>query len=206
MKTIEATGKTVDEALNAGVEELGVKDMADIEYEVLEEANVGFLGLLGGRPARVKMWLLAPEVRARRLLATIMDRMGIQGETRLEKVGEYHKIQIEGDDLGILIGRRGRTLDALQYLANLAANRGSSERARIIVDAASYRQRRAETLGNLARRLCQRVRRQRRKVVLEPMTPQERRIIHLTVQGERGMTSYSEGQEPYRRVIIGLED
>jgi len=205
MKTIEVTGKTVDEALKAGMEELGVEKMTDIEYEVLEEANPGFLGLLGGRPARIKMWLLAPEVKARRLLEEIMDRMGIRGETQISKVGEYYEIQVEGDDLGILIGRRGRTLDALQYLANLAANRGSSDRVRIIVDAASYRQRRAETLRNLAQRLCQRARRQRRKVVLEPMTPQERRIIHLTVQGEKGMTSYSQGEDPHRRVVIALE-
>ncbi len=108
--------------------------------------------------------------------------------------------------MGILIGRRGRTLDALQYLANLAANRGCKERVRIIVDAASYRKRRAETLESLAQRLCQRVRRQRRKVVLEPMTPQERRIIHLTVQEERGLVSYSEGEEPFRRVIIAPGD
>ncbi|NLJ34316.1 MAG: protein jag [Firmicutes bacterium] len=206
MKTIEATGKTVDEALKAGLAELGAKEMADVDYEVLEEANVGFLGLLGGRPARVRMWLQAPEVKACRLLEKIMEKMGIRGETQIEEVGEYYEIQIDGDDLGILIGRRGRTLDALQYLANLAANRGSAKRARIIVDVASYRKRRAETLRNLAQRLCQRVRRQRRKVVLEPMTPQERRIIHLTVQGEKGMVSYSEGEEPFRRVVIGLEE
>ncbi|HHW54976.1 MAG: RNA-binding cell elongation regulator Jag/EloR [bacterium] len=203
MKTIETTGRTVEEAVEAGMAALGVEDKAEIEYEVLEESNRGFLGLLGGRPARVKVWVKeTPLVKVCRLLEEIMEKMGVSGELEIEELGEYIQINITGKDLGILIGRRGRTLDALQYLVNLAANKGTRERERIILDVCSYRKRRAETLKNLARRLCQRVRRQRRSVVLEPMTPQERRVIHLAVQEERGVVSYSEGVEPFRKVII----
>ena len=203
MKTIETTGRTVEEAVEAGMAALGVKEKAEIEYEVLEESNRGFLGLLGGRPARVKVWVKeTPLVKVCRLLEEIMEKMGVSGELEIEELGEYIQINITGKDLGILIGRRGRTLDALQYLVNLAANKGTRERERIILDVCSYRKRRAETLKNLARRLCQRVRRQRRSVVLEPMTPQERRVIHLAVQEERGVVSYSEGVEPFRKVII----
>lgn len=203
MKTIETTGRTVEEAVEAGMAALGVEDKAEIEYEVLEESNRGFLGLLGGRPARVKVWVKeTPLVKVCRLLEEIMEKMGVSGELEIEELGEYIQINITGKDLGILIGRRGRTLDALQYLVNLAANKGTRERERIILDVCSYRKRRVETLKNLARRLCQRVRRQRRSVVLEPMTPQERRVIHLAVQEERGVVSYSEGVEPFRKVII----
>lgn len=203
MKTIETTGRTVEEAVEAGMAALGVEDKAEIEYEVLEESNRGFLGLLGGRPARVKVWVKeTPLVKVCRLLEEIMEKMGVSGELEIEELGEYIQINITGKDLGILIGGRGRTLDALQYLVNLAANKGTRERERIILDVCSYRKRRAETLKNLARRLCQRVRRQRRSVVLEPITPQERRVIHLAVQEERGVVSYSEGVEPFRKVII----
>ncbi|HHW92524.1 MAG TPA: KH domain-containing protein, partial [Firmicutes bacterium] len=141
-----------------------------------------------------------------RFLEGIMEKMGVAGELEIEEAGEYLQINIKGKDLGILIGRRGRTLDTLQYLVNLAANKGTRERVRIILDVSSYRKRRADTLKNLARRLCQRVRRQKRSVVLEPMTPQERRIVHLAVQEDKGVISYSEGEEPFRKVIIALKD
>lgn len=207
MKTIETTGRTVEEAVEAGMAALGVKEKAEIEYEVLAESNKGFLGLLGGRPARVKVWVKeTPQVRGCRFLEGIMEKMGVAGELEIEEAGEYLQINIKGKDLGILIGRRGRTLDALQYLVNLAANKGTRERVRIILDVSSYRKRRADTLKNLARRLCQRVRRQKRSVVLEPMTPQERRIVHLAVQEDKGVISYSEGEEPFRKVIIALKD
>ncbi|HHY36140.1 MAG TPA: protein jag [Firmicutes bacterium] len=207
MKTIETTGRTVEEAVEAGMAALGVKDRSEVEYEVLEESNRGFLGLLGGRPARVRVWVKeTPVVRVCRLLDEIMKKMGVTGELEVEEAGGYTQINIKGKDLGILIGRRGRTLDALQYLINLAANKGTRERVRIILDVCSYRKRRADTLKNLTRRLCQRVRRQRRSVVLEPMTPQERRIVHLAVQEEKGVVSYSEGVEPFRKVIIALKE
>jgi len=207
MKTIETTGRTVEEAVEAGMAALGVKDRSEVEYEVLEESNRGFLGLLGGRPARVRVWVKeTPVVRVCRLLDEIMKKMGVTGELEVEEAGGYTQINIKGKDLGILIGRRGRTLDALQYLINLAANKGTRERVRIILDVCSYRKRRADTLKNLTRRLCQRVRRQRRSVVLEPMTPQERRIVHLAVQEDKGVISYSEGEEPFRKVIIALKD
>jgi spoIIIJ-associated protein len=206
MKTVELTGRTVEEALLAAQKELGLETAADLRYEVLEEASKGFLGLLGGNPARIRAWVKEnPQRLAYDFLADIFARMGLDVEMKTSEKNGYLQIDVSGDDLGILIGRRGRTLDALQYLTNLAANRQSRDRVGIIVDIGGYRQRRARTLERLAERIIKKVKSQRQCVVLEPMTPQERRVIHLVVQKEKGVTSYSEGSEPYRKVIIDLE-
>ncbi|MGI6575124.1 MAG: RNA-binding cell elongation regulator Jag/EloR [bacterium] len=206
MKTVETTGRTIEEALQAAQAELGLEEKEDIDFEVLEEPNKGFLGLLGGRPARIKAWVKeTPVVKACAFVETILQKMGIAGKIETAEEDGYLQINIIGDDLGILIGRRGKTLDALQYLTNLATNHRSKEQVKVIVDVAGYRERRMETLRNLAKRLIQKVKTQRQSVVLEPMTPQERRIIHLTVQEEKGVISYSEGEEPFRKVIIGLD-
>ncbi len=205
MKKVEGTGRTVEEAMEAAARELGVGIDA-IEYEVLEEANRGFLGLVGGRMARVSGWIrMGPVERAEDFLQGLLERMGVQAEMQRRDVGDYVHFSLQGKHVGVLIGRRGRTLDSLQYLVNLVANKGSQDMVRLIVDVGGYRERRAETLERLGKRLAERVRRQRRKVVLEPMTPQERRVIHLALQEENGVNSHSEGDEPFRKVVISPE-
>ena len=141
--------------------------------------------------------------RARTFLAGVLERMEVDAalESRIDEEGTVH-INIVGGDLGLIIGRRGQTLDALQFLVNQVANRGEGRRVRIVLDAEGYRARRAEALAALARRMAARARRQGRKVALEPMNALERRIVHLALAGEAGVETYSEGEEPHRRVII----
>lgn len=141
--------------------------------------------------------------RARSFLTGVLERMEVDAglESRIDEDGTVH-INIVGEDLGLVIGRRGQTLDALQFLVNQVANRGDGRRVRIVLDVEGYRARRAEALTALARRTAARVRRQGRKVALEPMNALERRVVHLALAAEKGVETYSEGEEPHRRVII----
>jgi len=130
--------------------------------------------------------------------------MGIKTDVLVDESNQYLKLILTGKNIGMLIGRRGETLDALQYLANLVANKESRERKKIILDAEGYRQRREETLSRLALRLADKVKRTGMQVVLEPMNPQERRIIHTTLQNDHYVQTLSEGEEPFRKVVISL--
>ncbi len=208
MISLEKTGKTVDDAILAALIELNV-DRDKVDVEVIEEGTKGFFGLVGSRQARVKVTVKESRVdKARQFVARIISYLGVDADVNVEEQGEYSVLQIEGRQLGILIGRRGETLDALQYLTNLAANRGgvdSEDRTRIILDAEGYRKRRENTLRNLAYRLAERVKREKRRAVLEPMSPLERRIIHTALQGDESIETYSEGDEPFRRVVVAYK-
>lgn len=146
--------------------------------------------------------------KARAFLERVIELLGVEATVDVEQQGEYTVLQIEGNHLGILIGRRGETLDALQYLTNLAANRDKTdqaERVRVILDAEGYRKRRENTLRNLAYRLAEKVKREKRRAALEPMSPLERRIIHTALQDDESVETYSEGEEPFRRVVIAYK-
>ncbi|MDT8903354.1 RNA-binding cell elongation regulator Jag/EloR [Anaeroselena agilis] len=227
MTSVEKTGKTVDEAVEAAIAELGVS-RDQIEYEVLEEPSKGLFGFLGGKPARVRVNLLAgqspaaisePQEKkelvsaagkatadsvevAKTFLQSIFTAMKLN--VKIEKLTgeEQVTLNLRGEDLGILIGKHGQTLDALQYLTNLAAHRDSDERVRIIIDVEDYRKRREETLVRLAQRLADRAKLRGEKVVLEPMSPHERKIIHTALQTDQRVTTFSEGEEPFRKVVI----
>ena len=220
MKSLEMTGRTVDEAVEAALRELGVpRDRCEIE--VLEEGSKGFLGLLGSRLARVRVTVLEPEVpetpvapetqvlasdaseRARVFLEGLLERMGVTAavESLVDEDGTVF-MNVTGKGLGVVIGRRGQTLDAVQYLVNIVANRDAPQWTRFIVDAEGYRERRAETLRQLAQRTADRAKARGRRVRLDPMTALERRIIHLELQGHPDVDTRSEGEEPYRRVVI----
>lgn len=204
MRSVEITARTTEEAVKQAVEELGVP-AEEIEVEIIEESSKGFLGF-GGKMARIKAVVKnSCANRAIEYLKNVTAHMGIPTELTVEESSEYIKIKIEGESMGVIIGRRGETLDALQYLTNLVANRRGQERRRIIVDTEGYRERREETLEKLARRLSERVRRTGQKVLLEPMNPQERRIIHTALQNDRYVTTMSEGEEPFRKVVIMLK-
>lgn len=206
MKSVEKTGKTVDEAIQAALEELGVK-REEAKIEVLDEGAKGFLGILGARPARVRVTvdnsLDAKVNAAREFLAGLLERMNVSAEIETE-IGEDQLVYIRmsGRRMGVVIGRRGQTLDAIQYLVNLVANKLPGPRARIVLDAEGYRDKRAETLRNLATRLAAKAKSERRKTVLEPMNALERRIVHLALADDTEVETRSEGEEPYRRVVI----
>ena len=175
----------------------------EVEIEVLEEASKGLFGILGVREAKVKVTeIIIPEKKAIRLLKQIFEYMKLEVEIRVVELDNYSKIDLTGPDLGILIGRRGDTLDALQYYINLAANKNAEKRARFIIDVEGYRQRRQETLNRLALKLAEKAKRKGRNVVLEPMNPHERRVIHTALQNHKEVFTYSEGEEPYRKIII----
>jgi len=206
MRVVEVTGKTVDEAITTGVQELDV-DRDCVKVEILEEpSKKGLFGLFGTRLAKVRVsYEDNPGIIAAEFINDICKAMGVNAETQVTKNSEQWHINIIGPELGILIGRRGDTLDALQYLTNLAVAKRMSERVRIIVDVEGYRLRREETLIRLAKRLSEKVKKTGGRIVLEPMNPHERRIIHTSLQDETKISTFSEGDDPNRRVVIALK-
>ena len=206
MDFVKFTGKTVDDALNNALLEL--KAASDqIEYEVIDKGSTGILGI-GSRPAVIQAKKrFTIDGAAKDFLADVfrtMD-MDVEIEAVYDEAEKEISIDLIGDDMGILIGKRGQTLDSLQYLTSLVVNKQSEEYIRVKLDIENYRERRQETLENLARNLARKVKRTRKAVELEPMNPYERRIIHSTLQGDRYVVTSSEGEEPYRHVVISLK-
>ena len=262
MAISEKTAKTVEEAKQAALAELGIREEEAEKIEVLEEASKGFLGLIGGHDARVRVTsredhgvkkdtendrMTMPEVietslqvgdlvkkaqetrpekkesperpriremvsdeeaavpleKAEAFLQQIFVSMHLEVTIEREKSEEAFILNMTGDDLGILIGKHGQTLDSLQYLTNLAANHGLTEkRIHIVLDVEHYRNRREETLRRLASRLADKALRTRQRIMLEPMNRHERKIIHMALQENRRVSTYSAGDEPYRKVVI----
>lgn len=202
MREVEKSAKTIEEAVDEALAELGLtKDEATVE--VLEEPSKGLFGLLGSKNARVKVKeIFTPEKQALKILKEVFAAMKLDVELETLVKEDFIKINLKGPDLGVLIGRRGETLDAIQYYINLAANKNFEKRVKFIIDVENYRQRREDTLQKLAFRLADKAKRKGRDVVLEPMSPYERRIIHTALQEHRDVFTYSEGEEPYRKIII----
>jgi spoIIIJ-associated protein len=202
MKTVEKAGKNVDEAVDLALKELAAS-IDDVEVEILEESSKGILGLLMVKQARVKVTLKENSLqRAAILLKNIFQTMDLDVTTDISENEKAVFINLEGPDLGILIGRRGETLDALQYIVNLSVNKNQETRKKIIIDIEGYRSRREKTLEKLALKLADKAKLRGRNVVLEPMSSQERRIIHTALQGRDDISTFSEGEEPYRKIII----
>lgn len=202
--SVEKTGKTVDEARQAALAELGIPEDR-VAFEILEEPSKGFLGLIGTRSARVRVTVLelSPLEKAEEFLQRIFQSMQLSVQIERQETDGLMFLNLRGENLGILIGKHGQTLDALQYLVNLAANRGLTEdRLRLVLDVGQYRERREETLRSLARRLADKVSQSGRKIMLEPMNRRERKIIHLELQDYTGVLTFSAGDEPYRKVVI----
>lgn len=201
-----ATGATVEEAKEAACKELGVETFDDnIEFEILEMQSKKVLGLFGGRPAKVKVTIKKNATQAAEdFIKNIIRNMDLNDITvSTTEEDNVITIDIEGDDVGFIIGRRGETLDALQYLACLAANRIDSSYKRVVINTGDYREKREKTLESLGRRLAIKAAKTGRKSSLEPMNPYERRIIHTAVQKVDGATSWSEGENMNRHVVIG---
>jgi len=235
MKYIEKNAKTIDEAVEIALKELNVSK-SEVEVEVLEQPSKGLFGIIGTRQAKVRVTLIekpnestkSKEVRqtrptrvnetrlsatqedyntAQKFLRQVLDAMDIKAEIRIKLNEDNLYINLAGPKMGIIIGRRGQTLDSLQYLVSLVVNKdkGKEGYVKIILDTEDYRRKREETLSRLAKRLADNVAKSGRKVELEPMNPYERRIIHSALQEYDKITTYSEGEEPYRKVVIALK-
>lgn len=206
MEKIEVSAKTVEEAITEAL--IKLETTSDkIEYEVIEKGSSGILGI-GKKLAVIQAWKLGgPDVEVRNFLEQMFDAMKMEVEIELNEDQENHTMNIDlrGNDMGILIGKRGQTLDSIQYLASLVANKQSEEYIRVKVDTENYRKRRKDTLENLAKNIAYKVKRTKRSVSLEPMNPYERRIIHSALQGDHYVTTHSEGDEPFRHVVVTLK-
>ena len=206
MDAIQKTGKTVEEAVNEALKELNIS-REDAEIEVIEEGSKGFLGVFGAKNAVVNVKKkFNPEKIASVFLREVFISMGLIVKIDTKLKDKQLSITISGDDMGIIIGKRGQTLDSLQYLVNLVVNKGNAPYVSITLDTENYRERRKETLESLAFNLAKKVKHTGKNIVLEPMNPYERRIIHSALQNDRYVTTYSEGEEPYRNVVIALKE
>lgn len=252
MRYIDVTGKTEEEAIRKGLEQLGL-ERDDVSVEILERARSGFLGI-GSSPAKVRVTYeldvaeepkpeapkakpaekkpepkpaeKKPEPKAEEkktepaapacdnddasrikdFLTGLLEHMDSAAEVKVyEEEKNRYKVILEGQKLGALIGRRGETLDAIQQLTNYAVNSGCDKRLRIHVDAENYRAKREQSLESLANKVAGKVLKYRRSVTLEPMNAYERHVIHAALQDKEGVTTYSIGTEPNRRVVVAYE-
>ena len=204
MEYIEISAKTVEDALTEALVKL--RTTSDkIEYEVIEKGSTGFLGI-GSKPAIIKVCKkYTVEDNIREFLENIFSVMDLDVEIVITNEENNYAVDLKGEDMGVLIGKRGQTLDSLQYLTNLAVNKNTEEHVKIKIDTEDYRNRRKETLENLAKNIAYKVKRTKRTVSLEPMNPFERRIIHSALQNDRFVATHSEGEEPYRHVVVTLK-
>lgn len=206
--SIEKTGKTVQEAIAAALSELNVSE-EDVDIEVIEEGTKGIFGIIGSKVARIKVTVREETNNrcdiASDFLYTILNNMEVEADISVSEDEENIVVDINGDDIGIIIGRRGETMDALQYLTSLVVNKEYEDYKRVILNVENYRQKREETLVKLANRLAEKVVKYKKPVTLEPMNPYERRIIHSSLQGHRSVETFSTGEEPKRKVVIALK-
>ncbi len=206
MEYIEVTAKTVNDAITEACQKLGVTS-DKLVYQVIEEGSSGFLGI-GSKPAIIKAAMkFSIEDNAKSFLKNVFDAMNLNVVVTIkyDDIDRTMDIDLSGDEMGVLIGKRGQTLDSLQYLISLVVNKDSENYIRVKVDTENYRQRRKETLENLAKNISYKVKRTKRPMSLEPMNPYERRIIHSALQNDRYVSTHSEGDEPFRRVVVTLK-
>ena len=206
MDFIEVSAKTYDEAVTDALVKLGATS-DQVEIEVIDKGSSGFLGI-GAKPVKIKVTkTLTPETYLRKFLSDIFNAMKLEVEILIQIDEDSRNIDVElkGNDMGVLIGKRGQTLDSLQLLANNAVHKNFETYYKVKIDTENYRVRRKETLDNLAKNIAYKVKRTKRPVALEPMNPFERRVIHSTLQNDKFVTTHSEGEEPYRHVVVTLK-
>ncbi len=205
MKSVIKSAKSVEEALKDALLELKSKE-SDVKVEIIEEPSKGLFGLIGTKEAKIKVTLVNDPIElADKFLTKIFTSMGIKATNSISKDDNILNVDVRDitpSDMGILIGKRGNTLDSIQYLLSLAVNKNGDDYLKVIVDSEGYREKREETLMRLANKMAEKAKFSRRPVKLEPMNPYERRVIHSTLQSFDGVNTYSEGDEPYRRVVI----
>jgi spoIIIJ-associated protein len=202
---VEKTAKSVQEAIDTALMDLNAK-REDVEVEILDEGAKGIFGLIGTKQARVKVTLKETSgEKAKKFILDLFSKMKVNADVLVEENDDSVLIKIEGDDIGIVIGRRGETLDSLQYLTSLVINKSKEDYKRVVIDIENYRQKREDTLVKLANRLADRVMKYKKNITLEPMNPYERRVIHSSLQNHKYVQTYSIGDEPNRKVIITLK-
>ncbi len=206
MRSIRMSGKTVEDAVSKALTELNVT-IDEVETNVIEEGSKGIFGIFKTKDAEVEVIVKEKaEDKARKFLRDVLDSMGVLAEIKIKEEDNVLKINLVGPKMGLIIGYRGETLDSLQYLVSLVVNKENNEKyKKVTLDTENYRSRREETLKRLAEKLAYKVRKTSKSVKLEPMNPYERRIIHSTLQNDSYVVTYSEGEEPHRRVIIDLK-
>ena len=208
MEYQEFTGKTLSDAVTNAL--IALETSRDnLEYEVIEKGSNGFLGI-GARDAKIRAKLkVLPkksiEEVASDFLKSVFQAMNLEVKVIINVHEDMMDVELSGDEMGILIGKRGQTLDSLQYLLSLVVNKESESYVKVKVDTENYRQRRRETLEGLAKNIAFKVKRTKRSVSLEPMNPFERRVIHSELQNNDFVRTFSEGEEPYRRVVVELK-
>ena len=206
MEFIEVSAKTVDDAITEASIKLGTTS-DKIEVEVIEKGSTGFLGIKS-KPAIIKARKKNDTVdNIREFLENVFSAMNMEVTIEIKKAEDdkVYEVELSGKEMGLLIGKRGQTLDSLQYLTNLAVNKHSDGYIKVKLDTEDYRQRRKDTLENLAKNIAYKVKRTKRPVSLEPMNPCERRVIHSALQGDRYVETHSEGEEPFRHVVVTLK-
>lgn len=202
MRSVEKVGKSEEEAIAEALKELETT-IDNVTVETTEEISKGLFGLLSSKGYRVKVTMKEQRGQIAALfLREMLVNMGVTAKVEVFQRKDNTTLNINGNDLGMLIGKRGQTLDSLQYLLNLVVNKGSIDKERIVVDVEGYRKRREETLRRLALKIADKVKLEHHKESLEPMSPHERRIIHATLQDFKEVYTYSEGVEPYRHIIV----
>lgn len=206
MDYIDISAKTVNDAITEACRRFTVTS-EKLEYTVKEEGSSGFLGI-GSKPAVISARVKASiEDKAKIFLYEVFAAMGLTVSIKIgyDKNEGVMEIDLVGEEMGVLIGKRGQTLDSLQYLVSLVVNKDAEDYVKVKVDTENYRKRRKDTLENLSKNIAYKVKRTKRPVSLEPMNPYERRIIHSALQNDKYVTTHSEGEEPFRRVVVSLK-
>lgn len=206
MEFMEFSAKTVNDCITNACQKFVVTS-DKLEYEVITEGSTGFLGF-NAKPAVIKARVKSSvDEIVKEFLNKVFEAMKLTVviDIKYDEENSTMDIDLSGDEMGVLIGKRGATLDSLQYLVSLVANKENDNYIRVKVDTENYRQRRKDTLENLAKNISYKVKRTKRSVSLEPMNPYERRIIHSALQNDRFVTTHSEGDEPFRRVVVTLK-
>ena len=205
MKFIEVSAKTVEDAVTEALIQLSTTS-DNIEYDVIDKGSNGFLGI-GSKPAKIKAWKKATaKALAEEFLDSVFKAMQLDVEIVInDEDKSLLDIELKGDEMGVLIGKRGQTLDSLQTLTSLVVNKDTDSYVRVKMDTENYRKRRKDTLENLAKNIAYKVKRTKRVVSLEPMNPYERRVIHSALQNDKFVSTHSEGEEPFRHVVVTLK-
>ncbi len=206
LKSVEVIGKTKEEAISNALSELKAT-IDEVSIEIVEEGSRGFLGI-GSKPFKVKATKKSDPVKvAKDFLREVFISIGISVDINCELTDEkYLNIDLSGDNMGIIIGKRGQTLDSLQYLTSIIVNKSEDSYINVSIDTEHYRKKRKETLESLAIGLAKKAKHLRKDVVLEPMNPNERRIIHAALQNDRYVTTHSEGDGAFRYVVISPKE
>ncbi len=206
MNSIEMEGKNIEEALSKALKELNT-DMNHVEYEVLDNGSKGLFNVIGVKPAKVRVTKINSSIEdAKVFLENLLKQMQIDADINIKEENDILNINLSGKKMGLLIGYRGETLDSIQYLTSLIVNKNhENPHKKVILDTENYRSKREETLKGLALKSANRVKRTKKALKLEPMNPYERRIIHSALQNDKYVITHSEGEEPFRKVVISLK-